>query len=345
MIAFAYEGWRYRAAADGENAIRAFEEGAKAAQLLNEPCWVAYYQYWASTIHLFTNFDYQKALDTSVRLVAELRKEKYQPCPVRRNSADFLAKVYSQIDFFGYEDEIDKLMEYIENEIGVDNDTLLQIMVKRVETEIAHERYPEAREKLALLLNHKPNNSFRYYDAYCLLREVAFAEGDLNEALSHCRSAKFNAGLMAIPDCIALERIWEAVLLKYTGDEQAARENYYAALAYHEQYHIPLENEYYNASIQYLMLDKQFDVALKSSEALLEVVNRKPSLIKQMDAYIIHLRLLGRCAKDFAEPLARAKALANTSRKPEAYLKYLRRIENGDYFEFAWQNSSRKNQN
>jgi hypothetical protein len=342
LVKVAYEGWEYRRLADGENAIRSFEEGLKIARLLDEPCWTSFYQLWIAVIRLYVQYDYQNTLDMAVRLVSEIRKDKYRNCLIKGQIVFLLAKIYSLLDLAAYETEIVNLLDYLEKEVGMDMDTYLQMLAARAEIELYHKRYDAARDRSQQLINESEGMDFRLYDGYRLLRRIAFAQGDIVSALNYNRVAQKHSQAMLIQDCIADEKLWEAVLLKYSGDDSSAREKYYAALAHYQQYNLRLEGDYRIANTEYLELDKRFDEAIALADSVLLVLNNQASISYQIDAYCLYIALLARCGKDFSEPLAKAKGIANRSGNPEPYLSRLAWIEAGNYFEYDWQKESIK---
>jgi hypothetical protein len=342
LAKLAYEGWEYRRLAQAEKAIRAFEEGRSLAKGLDEPCWEVFHEMWVAVIHLFVQYDYQKAQDMLVRLVAEVRKDKYRYCLIKGQIIFLLAKIYSLLDLGAYESEIVKLLDYLEAEVGMDRDTYLQLLATRAEIEMYHKRYEAARDRSQELINQSEGMDFRLYDGYRLLRRIAFAQGELVSALEYNRVAQKHSIAMNIQDCIADEKLWEAVLLKYSGDDSSAREKYYAALAHYQQYNLPREGDYRVANTEYLELDKRFDEAIALAESVLAVLNNQASLSYQIDAYCVYIALLGRCGKDFSEPLAKAKDIAKRSGNPEPLLSRLAWIEAGNYFEYEWQKGSIK---
>jgi hypothetical protein len=343
LVNVAYEGWKYQRLADGENAIASFEEGLKLARLLHEPCWQLFYQHWIIVIRLYVQYDYQSTLDSTVRLVTEIRKEHYKDCVVRGQIVFLLARIYTSLDLNAYETEIVALLDYLEKELGVDEDTYLQMLVTRADIEIHHKRYDAAKDKLQNLINLSTGHDFRLYDAYQLLRRLAFIEGDIPGALNYNQVAQKYAQITMIQNCIAYEKLWEVVLLKYMGEDASAREKYYLSLAHFQQYKIPLDANYQSASVEYLELDGQLDVAVNMAESVLAIVKAKPSISQQIDAYCAYIALLGRNGRDFSLPLADVKAIAQASLKAEPYMQRIASLEAGNYFDYDWQKTSRKN--
>lgn len=337
LVSLAREGWRYRELAEGERAIQTFSEGADLAEKLNESCWQIFHQYWISEMKFYLLQDYQGTLDYIVRLTAEARKDHYAECPVRSRVFFVLVNIYYLIDFFGYEREVVDLLDYMEKDIIMDEDTHLRVLHMRAEIEFDYERYQAAEEKIQDMLNRAPFNDFRQRSGYDMLRTIAFAKGDVALALDYNRIAQKHAYRIQIQRSIAEGKLWEALYLKRLGDTAAAREHYFAALAHYEQYKLPRELDFYDCLADYAELDGDKETALKHRAALIPIVMAKPSILHQMSAYRQYLRQLGRMERDFSAELAAAKAIAQSSRKPDIYLERLERIEKGHFYEYDWQ--------
>ena len=82
-----------------------------------------------------------------MRLTTEARKERYAECPVRSRVFFVLVNVYYLLDFFGYEPEIMDLLDYMEKEIVMDEDTHLRVLHMRAEVDLDHERYGSGRRQ------------------------------------------------------------------------------------------------------------------------------------------------------------------------------------------------------
>jgi hypothetical protein len=336
LVSLAREGWRYRELADGEKAIQAFEEAAQLAQSLNESCWHIFHQYWIAEMKFYLLHDYQGTLDYIIRLATETRKAQYENCPVRSRVFFVLANIYYLLDFFGYEQEVVDLLDYIENEVVMDEDTHLRVLHMRAEVEFDHERFALAEEKTQDLINRSTYNDFRQRSGYDMLRSIAYAKGDVALALQYNRIAQKYAYRIQIQRSIAEGKLWEAIYLQHLGDSRA-HEHYFSALAHYEQYKLPRELDYYEGIADFAEANGKHEEALKSRAALLPIVKAKPSILNQMSAYRQYLRHLGRLGRDFSEPMQEAKAIAASSRKPEAYLERLKRIEEGNFYEYEWQ--------
>jgi hypothetical protein len=337
LVGLAREGWHYRELADGEKAIQAFEEAVQIAQSLNEACWFIFHQYWIAEMKFYLLHDYQGTLDYIVRLTTEARKAQYADCPVRSRVFFVLANIYYLLDFYGYEQEIMDLLDYIENEVAMDEDTHLRVLHMRAEVEFDHERYEIAEQKTQDMINRSPYNDFRQRSGYDMMRSIAYARGEVSLALQYNRIAQKYAYRIQIQRSIAEGKLWEAIYLKRLGNDSAAQECYFAAIAHYEQYKLPRELEYYDGIANFAEEDGRSEEALKYRQIVLPIVKAKPSILNQMTAYRQYLRHLGRLGHDFKEPMQEAKAIAMTSRKPEPHLERLKKIEDGNFYEYEWQ--------
>lgn len=337
LVTLAREGWHYRELADADRAIISFEEGAAIAQDLHELCWVIFHKYWVAEMMFYLKHDYQGTLDYIIRVAAECRKDIYEDCPVRSRVFFVLVNIYYMIDFYGYEQQIINLMDYIEDEIAMDEDTHLRLLHMRAQVDFEHEDYESAENKTQDMLNRSLYNSFRQRSGFHLLRAIAYARGDIVLAYEYARIAEKHAHYIQIQRSIAEGKLWMAIYLKRMGDEQAAREQYFAALGHYEQYQLPKEVAFYDASSEYMELNGDYERALSYREALLEQVMHTASIYNQVFAHWQYCRTLGRLGKPLDSALASAHAISKNMMNPTIYLQKLAEIEAGNYWEYDWQ--------
>lgn len=340
LVTLAREGWQYREQADGERSILSFKEGLALAEQFNEPCWILFHKYWIAEIMFYLQHDYQGTLDYSIRLAAEARKDMYTECPVISRVFFVLANIYYLIDFWGYEQEIIDLMDYIEQEVAMDKDTHLRVQHMRAQADFDNEDYEASEAKTQHMLSQAQGNSFRQRSGYYMLRSIAYAKGDIPLALKYARISARHARYIQIQRSIAEGKLAEALYLKRMGNDSEGREFYFAGLGHYEQYDLPREVAYHDLCADYLELDGAKDEALKLRRDLLDIVMSKASLYNQSEAHWQYLRLLGRLGLPMDDALIEAKSLAKKMRKPQHYLDKIADIENGNYYEFAWQKES-----
>lgn len=337
LVTLAREGWQYRERANAEMSISSFKEGEALAKQFSEPCWTIFHQYWIAEIMFYLQHDYQGTLDYSIRLAAEARKDLYADCPVRGRIFFVLANIYYLVDFFGYEQEVMELMDYIEEEIVMDKDTHLRVQHMRAQADFDNEDYDAAEEKTQHMLNQSFGNSFRQRSGYYMLRAIAYARGDIPLALKYTLLSDRHARFIQIQRSIAEGKLCQAVYKKRMGNDTEAREDYFAALGHYDQYELPREVAYHDLCAEYLELDGSKDEAIKLRRDLIDIVSSKVSLYNQSQAYQQYLRLLGRLGLSMDDALKEAKTIAKNMRKPQHYLGKIAEIADGNYYEFAWQ--------
>lgn len=340
LVTLARQGWKYREHADADRAIMTFKEGASLAEKLHEPCWVVFHQYWVAEMMFYLKHDYQGTLDYIIRVTAECRKDIYEDCPVRSRVFFVLANIYYMIDFYGYEKQIIELLDYIENEVVMDEDTHLRLMHMRAQVDYDYEDYVASESKTQDMLNRSPFNSFRQRSGYHMLRAIAYAQGDIPLAYEYAKIAEKHAHFIRIQRSIAEGHLWMAVYQKRMGEDESAHENYRTAIGHYEQYDLPREVAFHDAAAEYMELDNQPEKALELRETLIEQVMQSASIYNQMVAHWQYCRTLGRLGKALNSALESARAISKTMMNPTVYLQKLADIEAGNYYEFEWQRES-----
>lgn len=337
LVTLARKGWQYREQADAERAIQTFKEAATLAEHLNEPCWRVFHQYWVSEMMFYLQHDYQGTLDYIIRVATECRKAHYDDCPVRSRVFFVLANIYYMIDFYGYEQNIIELLDYIENDVVMDEDTHLRVIHMRSQIDFEHERYDDAETRTHDMLNRSETNHFRQRSGYHMLRAIAYARGNIALANDYAQIAEKYANFIQIQRSIAEGKLWQAVYHKRLGEDKAAHEIYLTALDHYERYNLPREVTYHDAAAEYLELTGELQAALNLRAQLITQVMKTASIYNQMFAHWQYCRLSGRLGEPMDEALTAARAITTTMLKPDVYLEKLADIENGNYWEFAWQ--------
>ena len=333
-----HDGLQYRQDADADNALRRLEDGVKLAQELNEPCWVMFCKHWITDIHFYFKHNYQLALDNIIRLATESRKEIYEDCPIRSAVFFLLADIYCTIDFYGYENKIVDLLNYIETEIQMDEDTHLRVLHMRNRIDFEYKDYGSAEKRINNILKRSlEQHPYRQYSSYDLLRRIAYARNDISLALKYNGIAQNYVEEVQMQLLIAEGKLWQAVCLQRIGETQKAEENYTTALAKYEHYNLSKEVVFYSASAEYMELIGNIEQAIELRLALVEQVMASASIYNQMHANLSYCRILGRSGKSMDTAMITARSVADNSLNPQVYLQKLDEIQAGNYWEYAWQ--------
>lgn len=337
LVTLAREGWRYREVADADSAIRVFEQGVRLAEEYNEPCWVIFHKYWVAEMLFYLKHDYQATLDYTIRLTAECRKEIYDDCPVKSRVFFVLANIYYMIDFYGYEEKIIDVMDYVEDSVPMDEDTHLRLLHMRAQIDFDHQNYDACEEKTLDMLNRSLNNAFRQRSGYHLLRAIAYARGDIALASEYNEIANKYAKFIQIQRSIAEGKLWDAIYALRLGEVDKAQTAYNDALEHYEYYDLAKEVTFHEVSSEYMELLGKAEQAIEFRRALIEQVSSSASIYNQMLAHWNYCRILGRFGKPMETALASARSLGAKSLNPSIYLQKLDEIEAGEYWEYAWQ--------
>lgn len=337
LVTLAREGWRYREAADADRAILTFKQAATIATQLNEPCWVLFHNYWVAEMMFYLQHDYQGTLDYIIRLTAEARKDLYETCPVRSRVFFVLANIYYMIDFYGYEQQVIDVLDYIENEVIMDKDTHMRVLHMRAQIHFDYDRFDDAESQTQEMLNRTPFNAFRQRSGYHMLRAIAYAKGDVQLAYDYADIAEDYAMRIQIQRSIAEGKLWKAVYLQRLNRLDDAYIMYKKALNHYDRYNLPKEVAFHDASSEFAELNGEVDEAIAHREQLITQTASSASLYNQMVAQWQYLRTLGRLGKSLDTALANAKSLATNMQNPTVYLQKITDIEQGNYYEYPWQ--------
>lgn len=340
IVELARQGWVYRRSAHSNLMLASFEEAAELARKQQNPCWEFFCTYWACSTLFYHVDDIHGALDRTVKLIARSHLQEVTHCPIRARVYFLLADIYYEIDVFGYEDKIRESLDFLENNIPMDEDTYLRLQHRYADLAYLHEDYEDAFERVTRYMAESQENEFRMRSAHQLLRAIAFARGDIVTAHEHCLHAEnFAQNIQSHVD-IAIAMLWQATFAKRGGNDVLATVKYLQGTHLFASHDLPHWPDYYNALCDYLELSGNFDEAKTQRERQIEEYNDYGSVFYLSLAHLQKCRLLGRCNEDMAESLKEAHHLSEKMLKPEKYLAKLQIIEDGDYYEYDWQGAS-----
>lgn len=319
-----------------DEALQILETGLVLAQKLHEPCWEMLFESLIAETHIYYRADKQAGLDRLVRAATRSYQEAYQQCLMRARVLCNLAAVYFDRDFFGYEDQIREMLDVIANDVPLDEDTYLRMKQLKADFLLEHEQYDAAYEAIQALMPEVEGRPFRERTAYYVLHRIAFAKGDIPLALDYAKATENYA-----IQCYAPRRVAEAILWIAAYERHlhlpTAWHSLQRGLGQFQQYDLPRADDYYNALCDYYEQDGHRDKALQLREEQVAVASKIGSASYVVEAHLEHCRLLGRMGRPLDGALENARNSTADLLKPDVYLDRLKRIENGDYFQFDWQ--------
>jgi hypothetical protein len=334
---YAYRGWAYRRTAQPDEAFAVFQEGEALAKRLNDPCWELFFQYWCAEMLFYHKVDQQAALDYAIRIATRAYKEQYLECPIRSRVYFVVADIYYAIDFFSYQDKIREMLDYLQNEVPMDSDTDLRARHMRAEFEMEFERFDEAQRLVEEYMPDAHGNEFRLRSGYNMLRRIAYARGHIQMALDYSLQTDLYAERTQSQGIIASQKLWQAVYHKRLGNDALARTCHLNGIDLHERYALPRWPGYYDALCEYLELNSEPERALSLRETQLEDMQEHHSIHNESVSHLDYCRLLGRLGKPLDDALKAAHTIAQRMTQPDLYLERLKKIEDGQYYDFEWQ--------
>jgi hypothetical protein len=333
----AHRGWAYRRTAQPDEALLVFEEGEAIAKRLGDHCWELFFQYWCAEMLFYHKVDQQAALDYAIRVATRAYKEQYLNCPIRSRVYFVVADIYYAIDFYSYQDKIREMLDYLQNEVPMDQDTDLRARHMRAEFEMEFERYDAARILVEEYMPDAQGNDFRMRSGYNMLRRIAYANGNVQLALNYSLQTDKYAIETQSQGIIASQKLWQSVYYKRLGRDDIARTCHLTGIDLHDRYDLPRWPGYYDALCEYLELNGEAARALTLRESQLEDMKAHNSIYNESVSHVDYCRLLGRFGKPLDAALQAARILAQRMTKPELYLERLQKVEDGNYYDFEWQ--------
>lgn len=328
--------WSYVRTGRYDEALSHFEQILALALKLNEPCWELFLDSNCCELFMYYKAEIQMALDRTMRLATRAYKPIYQTCPVRSRIYCNLADIYSDVDWFSYLDEIFDLLNYIENEVDMDEDTHLRVKYIRAHLYCDLERYDDAEAVTQACLAQGFTNPYRMSHGNEIMMRITYARGDLVDALAHAQERERYARMPSILRSIANALLWQAVITYRLDEKGKAQELLQRGLAEYQRYNLPLRSAYYATLSEYYELGGDYEKA----QSLLEqhiTEAQSQTMTAQCISHLNYCRLLGRLGKPLTKALAAARAITPQMKKPDLYLERVQKIEDGQHYLYAWQ--------
>lgn len=327
---------RYKDRTHFDAAIGMYDEARRLAITLQEPCWELLFESLIAETHVYYRADKKTGLDMMIRAATRSYQPAYQYCLMRARVLCNLAALYFQRDFFGYEDKIREMLDIIQSDIPLDEDSDLRMRQLEADFDFEHEHYAAAKEKTLSTMAQSHNNVFRMRTAYHVLHRLAFAEGDISLALEYARETEKYA-----LKCITPRRTAEAILWQASYERRlqtaSAWQTLSRGMAHYRDYELPQAGNYYTALCDYYEQDGKPEKALELRREQLLSAPDFGSVSYIVETHIDLCRLLGQMDLPLDEALQQARTSANACLKPTVYLARLQLIETGDYHEYDWQ--------
>jgi len=204
-----------------EEVVPYIEQGLNLAQECHEPYWFVLFEYSRSHF-LFNNYRIQEAIETATKLVVEVRKPKYQGCPLLGHCYFILLSAYTSYDPIGYAQEIEEAIRYVETYFQNDQQLLIYTAWRQTELHIGLENWHKAKDS-AIEFQMRAKHGYPSVMTTILLCHIAYKLNDLSllktqlelgtSLLKHYSEPVLQVNLL----------LWQGVLLLLEKDDEAAK--------------------------------------------------------------------------------------------------------------------------
>lgn len=337
MVYLYDKGWQSLRAEKHSEALNHFEEGSRLSTQLGLPCFELFFDYWAAETLIFYKNDYREGLDRGIKMGARAHKDQFVECPVRGRVYYTLMYVYYAMDALGYEDKIREMIQFMEDEIPLDDDTYHRMLYTQSSLAYALEEYDEAKRIIQQYLARTVGNAHRQSGGYNMLRMIAHAHGHLEEAFNFAHIGEKFAKFARLENSVSLSLLWQAVYAQYTGKIEEASTLHHQGKSHHEDFGLKRLPEYYNAVCEYLELCGDIETVLELRREEIEAIPDVGSVSYTANSWLQYVRLLGRAGKSINDAMEKATLHAKPLLKPEKFMEKLEKVKSGDYYEFDWQ--------
>jgi hypothetical protein len=313
---------------DPERAYALCQEAVGLAQRLNEPWWEAYYEYWACEMLTYYVGDWQRGLDAATRLVAKLSQPRYVGCPVAGRAYITLMAIYYERDAYGYQKEINEMLNFMEKDIPMDEDTYQRLQYFRAGMAYELEDYEASEAELYKYLN-LARSAFRQQSAYNLLLRIEIARKHFDLALSHAEQFEETAREGGLEMSIAEASLWQAALNRKTGDAVAGSSHLMRGLTRASNLGVIKSREYFDAVGGYHEVGGDWEKALALRDEQIQYLDGRNNPDFIGDAHLKRCHVLHRMGKLTEADLQAARNAALELRDQAHYAKLLADVAAG----------------
>lgn len=330
------QGWRYIEAAQYDDALDRFREGLTLAQQFKLPMWEFFFESWVCEINILSS-NYSAALENTAKIVAKSVRPEHNQHPCRAVVYFTLAWVYFYIDAIGYKEEILAAISTIENDMPLDKETHQRTFFLRSELAFEQEDYPTAKQFNDDYMSRVDGEPFRQSSGYGMQRALAYAAGNLSEAMQAVQIQEQVARRAKLPTASANAILWQAIIARYLGDNGKAEQFIQQGMSEYDALNLPKQSSYYHLLANYHEARNDPEQALKLRDEELVVASSCGSLNIEIQCRLDRLYFLNRMSYPIETEVQAARECAEKSRKPNFWLAKLEKAKQGQKTRYEWQ--------
>jgi tetratricopeptide (TPR) repeat protein len=331
------QGWRYIQGAQYDEALGRFHDGLSLAQSFQLPMWEFFFESWVCEINIL-NSDYTTALENTAKLVAKSTRPEHKDHPCRAVVYFTLAWVYYYIDAIGYEKEILAALDTIEKEMPHDKETHQRTFYLRAELAFEQEDYQSAKQFNDEYMSRVEGEPFRQSSGYGMQRALAFARGDLPEAMQAAQLREQVARRATLLTAAANSVLWQGIIARCLGDVGKAEQLIQQGISQYSVLNLPKQSGYYYLLAAYHEARGDDEQVLKLRDKELQQASNSGSLNIEIQCHLDRLYLLNRLNCPIEAEYQAACIGAEKSRKPDFWLRKIGEAKAGQKVRYGWQN-------
>lgn len=331
------QGWRYIEAAQYEEALDHFREGLTLAKQLQLPMWEFFFESWVCEINILSS-DYSAALENTAKIVTKSIRPEHNQHPCRAVVYFTLAWVYFYVDAIGYKEEILAAIDSLENDMPLDKETHQRTFFLRSELAFEQEDFVAAKQLNDEYMSRVDGEPFRQSSGYGMQRALAYAAGNLSEAMQAVYLREKTGRRAKLPTASANSVLWQAIIARHLGDNGKAEQLIQQGMSEYHVLNLPKQTSYYHLLATYHEARGDDEQALKLRDEELRVASSCGSLNIEMQCRLDRLYLLNRIKHPIESEYQAARECAEKSRKSDFWLTKLEKAKQGQKTRCAWQN-------
>jgi tetratricopeptide (TPR) repeat protein len=305
------------------------------AEVLQEPCWVLYYNSWiGECLNLYLN-DFKQGMAHAMQTVVEIRKPEYAKCTMLSRGYRIVIESYIYSDPVGYADKIRELIAYADSEIPIDYDTYCILKKRESELEFALGNIELAIRSALDYLRRSSEQvvTFHMMYAYEMLVHYSYLQGQHERAHYLILQSEAMARDNQRVSLVAITQAWRALFNLIDGQDDIAQTLYQHATHNMSQLGMAISLSYYEAVCAYNERIGDLPTAITMRDKQLASVQGKGASYLEAEALLKKARLLGRMGNDTQATLEQAFVVSHQLLKPQQFLQNLQRIKDGDFSE------------
>ena len=312
-----------------EYALTLYREAVALAERLHEPCMTLFYEYWVGEMLVFYLSRYEEGLDFVTRMVTRASQEAYVNCPVRARVFITLIAAYYAIDALSYIDEMQAMIETMEKQIPLDDDTHARLYGYRADIGIIIGAYETAmRDALKYLeLSDLPAQSVQAYHILCILTHV---QNNDRQTLEYAYLMQHTAIQSRSQELLVASYCWQATILFLKGETDEAERLFMLSMAEANSLNLPDSQTILHCACRYYEAKGEYEKSLAMWDKHVQLMN--PGTPNRQTYFYTFLRrcfVLRRLGRLMEADIEQTRQAALRMRKPEKYFAQIEELKNG----------------